>query len=65
MSRTIAVPEDPEAFPPEARDLVRGLQQKHAAALQAGDLLRARGLRLSLQVQAIFWLPDEVLGGAA
>lgn len=61
MTRTITVPEDPQAFPPEARDLVRGLQQRHAAALRAGDLLRARGFRLSLQVQAILWLPDEVL----
>ena len=55
----IAVPEDPEAFPPGVRDLVRGLQQKHAAVLRAGDLLRARDLRLSIEVQTIFWILPE------
>lgn len=50
------------AFPDAARTRVRVLQAARAAALRAGDLLRARGLHLSLQVQAIFWLPDEVLG---
>lgn len=27
-----------------------------------GDLIQARGLRISLLIEAIFWLPDEDLG---
>lgn len=61
MSGAIAVPQDLGSYPPEARARVLTLQQDLDAALQAGDLLRARGLRLSLQVQAIFWLPDEMV----
>jgi len=62
MSPAIAVPEDPAAFPPEVRGVVRALQEKLAAAVQAGDLLRARGLRLSLEVQTIFWILPDVPG---
>lgn len=64
MSRTIVVPEDLEAFPPEVRSLVGGLQQRLAAAQQDGDLLRARGIRLSLEIQAIFWLTPDVSGAS-
>lgn len=54
----IAIPKDPEIFPPEAQARVRTLQQELGAALQRGDLLRARDLRQSLGIQAVWWLPD-------
>jgi hypothetical protein len=65
MSRTIVVPDDSRVFPPEARARVRALQQNLAAALRGGDLLRARGLRLSLEIQTIFWLAPDAPGAAA
>ncbi len=62
MRPQIPITGDPETFPPEARDRVRTLQHAHRMALRAGDLIQARGLRISLQIEAIFWLPDEDLG---
>ena len=47
--------------PPEARARFLTLQQELNAALQRGDLLRARVIRVSLQVMAIWWPPGEVL----
>ena len=54
-SGDIAVP-GPEAFPREVRGYVRRLRRDLDAAVQAGDLLRARVLRLSLEVQTILWI---------
>jgi len=65
MPGTIAVPQDLEAFlpafPPLARERVRCLLRDEATALQAGDLLQARGIRQSLRIQAVLHLPDAVL----
>ena len=65
MPGDIAAPKGPGICPPEARARFRTLQQELSAALQRGDLLRARGVRLSLQVMAIWWPPDEVLEAGA
>lgn len=55
MSGAIIVPE-PEVFPREVRNYVWRLRHDLDAALQRGDLLQARGFRLSLEIQAIFWI---------
>jgi len=60
MPGGIATPKGLGICPPEARARVTVLQQELNAALQRGDLLRARGIRLSLQVMAIWYLQDEV-----
>ena len=65
MPGDIAAPEDLGPLPPEARARVTALQQALDAALQRGDLLRARGIRLSLEIQAIFWLTPDVSGAIA
>lgn len=65
MPGDIAAPKGPGICPPEARARVTALQQALDAALQRGDLLRARGIRLSLKVMAIWWPPDEVLEAGA
>lgn len=61
MPGDIAAPKGLGICPPEARARVTALQQALDAALQRGDLLRARGIRVSLQVMAIWWPPDAVL----
>ena len=54
MPGPITVPA-PEAFPREVRDYIRRLHRDLDAATRRGDLLRARVLRLSLEVQTILW----------
>ena len=61
MPGDIAAPKGLGICPPEARARFQTLQQELNAALQRGDLLRARGIRLSLKVMAIWWPPGEVL----
>ena len=61
MPGDIAVPA-PEAFPRDVRGYVQRLRRALDAAVQRGDLLRARGIRLSLQVMAIWWPPGEARG---
>ena len=65
MPGDIAAARGPGICPPEVRARFQTLQQALDAALQRGDLLRARGIRLSLQVMAIWWPPGEVLGAGS
>jgi len=61
----ITAPKDLGICPPEARARYQTLHQELNAALQRGDPLRARGIRLSLQVMAIWWPPGEVMEAGA
>jgi len=65
MPPAISIPDDPEVFPPEVQNYVRTLYQRLTAASRTGDLLRARGFRLSLEIQVIFWLTPDVSGMAS
>ena len=58
MSRSIIVPE-PGVFPPDVRPRVEILRQDLNAALQRGELVKARDIRQSLIILAI-WYPGAV-----
>lgn len=50
-----------DRMPGPAAERIRMLQDRRAAALEAGALVDARGLSISLDVLAILFLPDEVV----